>query len=103
MTGTGVSAAKAKKARSPPAHPPFVEMITVAIVALKERTGSSQYAITKFVEEKHKNLPPTFRKLLLYHLKKLVAAGKLVKVKNSFKLPPVRGAAPAKEKTAGAP
>ncbi|XP_008218284.1 PREDICTED: histone H1-like [Prunus mume] len=94
MTETDV---KAKKARSPPSHPPFVEMITEAIVALKERTGSSQYAITKFVEEKNKNLPQTFRKLLLYNLKKLVASGKLVKVKNSFKLPPGRSA-PVKEK-----
>ncbi|PQP93262.1 histone H1-like [Prunus yedoensis var. nudiflora] len=89
MTETDV---KAKRARSPPSHPPFVEMITEAIVALKERTGSSQYAITKFVEEKNKNLPQTFRKLLLYNLKKLVASGKLVKVKNSFKLPPSRSA-----------
>ncbi|BFG37175.1 hypothetical protein CerSpe_234490 [Prunus speciosa] len=94
MTETDI---KAKKARSPPSHPPFVEMITEAIVALKERTGSSQYAITKFVEEKNKNLPQTFRKLLLYNLKKLVASGKLVKVKNSFKLPPGRSA-PVKEK-----
>ncbi|ONI04873.1 hypothetical protein PRUPE_6G345300 [Prunus persica] len=94
MTETDV---KGKKARSPPSHPPFVEMITEAIVALKERTGSSQYAITKFVEEKNKNLPQTFRKLLLYNLKKLVASGKLVKVKNSFKLPPGRSA-PVKEK-----
>ncbi|KAF7817821.1 histone H1-like [Senna tora] len=88
--------AMSKKAKSSPAHPPFAEMITDAIVALKERTGSSQYAITKFIEEKHKDLPPTFRKLLLYYLKKMVVAEKLVKVKNSFKLPPTRSA-PAKK------
>ncbi|KAL6142847.1 hypothetical protein ACLB2K_061123 [Fragaria x ananassa] len=93
-----------KAKRAPPAHPPFSEMITEAIVALKERTGSSQYAITKFVEEKHKQLPQSFRKLLLLNLKKLVASGKLVKVKASFKLPPrssvaLASAAPAKEKT----
>jgi len=63
-------------------------MIKDAITALKEKTGSSQYAIAKFIEEKHKQLPSNFRKLLLYHLKKLVAAGKLVKVKGSFKLLP---------------
>ena len=58
-------------------------------MALKERTGSSQIAIAKFIEEKQKsNLPPNFKKLLLVQLKKLVANGKLVKVKNSFKLPP---------------
>ena len=78
-------------------------MIKDAITSLKEKTGSSQHAIAKFIEEKHKQLPPNFRKLLLYHLKKLVAAGKLVKVKGSFKLPPTRPSAsssssPAKKK-----
>ena len=57
-------------------------------MSLKEKTGSSQYAITKFSEEKHKQLPTNFRKLLLFHLKKLVASRKLVKVKNFFKLSP---------------
>ncbi|KAK4282902.1 hypothetical protein QN277_014226 [Acacia crassicarpa] len=80
--------AVARKPKSSPSHPPFAEMITDAIVSLKERTGSSQYAITKFIEDKHKHLPPTFKKLLLNNLKKSVAAGKLVKVKNSFKLAP---------------
>ncbi|XP_044499240.1 histone H1-like [Mangifera indica] len=84
---------KAKKAASAPkklrAHPPYSEMINEAITALKERTGSSQIAIAKFIEEKQKaNLPNNFKKLLLVQLKKLVADGKLVKVKNSFKLPP---------------
>ncbi|XP_057466888.1 histone H1-like [Actinidia eriantha] len=85
--------AKATKANKPSmpkkvrAHPPYVEMINEAIVALKERTGSSQIAIAKFIEEKHKaHLPLNFKKLLLVQLKKLVASGKLVKVKNSFKL-----------------
>nr|POF10699.1 histone h1.2 [Quercus suber] len=83
-----------KKPKSAPSHPPFLDMITEAIVTLKEKTGSSQYAITKYSEEKHKHLPTSFRKLLLFHLKKLVASGKLVKVKNSFKLAP---AAPVKK------
>jgi histone H1/5 len=65
----------------------LLQMIKDAIVCLKEKTGSSQYAIAKFIEEKQKQLPPNFRKLLLFHLKKLVAGGKLVKVKGSFKLP----------------
>ncbi|XP_047336469.1 histone H1-like [Impatiens glandulifera] len=67
-------------------HPPYVEMVKEAIVALKERTGSSQYAISKFIEEKHNQLPSNFKKLLLTQLKKFVASGKLIKVKNSFKL-----------------
>ena len=60
---------------------------------MKERTGSSQYAIQKFIEEKQKSLPPTFRKLLLVNLKRLVASGKLVKVKGSFKLPSANSSA----------
>ncbi|KDO45885.1 hypothetical protein CISIN_1g029087mg [Citrus sinensis] len=80
------ASAATKKSR---AHPPYSEMINEAITALKERTGSSQFAIAKFIEEKQKaSLPNNFKKLLLVQLKKLVANGKLVKVKNSFKLPP---------------
>ncbi|CAJ1976245.1 unnamed protein product [Sphenostylis stenocarpa] len=93
---------KAKKTaatKKPLSHPPFAVMITEAIASLKERTGSSQYAITKFIEGKHKELPPTYKKLVLLHLKKSVAAGKLVKVKNSFKLAPTKPA-PVKAATA---
>ncbi|GJT03162.1 putative RNA-directed DNA polymerase, eukaryota, reverse transcriptase zinc-binding domain protein [Tanacetum coccineum] len=63
------------KPKSPALHPPYFEMIKEAIVSLKERTGSSQYAITKFVEENQKNLPANFKKVLLTQLKKLVAGG----------------------------
>ncbi|KAL5663006.1 hypothetical protein ACJX0J_023114, partial [Zea mays] len=82
-------------------------MVSEAITSLKERTGSSSYAIAKFVEDKHKDkLPPNFRKLLNVQLKKLVAGGKLTKVKNSYKLSsaatkpnPKPKAAPKKPKT----
>ncbi|KAL3506046.1 hypothetical protein ACH5RR_031428 [Cinchona calisaya] len=88
-SGVGKKASFPKKVRT---HPPYFEMVKEAIMALKERTGSSPYAIAKFTEEKQKeNLPANFKKLLSVQLKKLVASGKLVKVKNSFKL-----AAPAK-------
>ncbi|GJS92471.1 histone H1-like protein [Tanacetum coccineum] len=87
------------KPKSPALHPSYFEMIKEAIVSLKERTGSSQYAITKFVEENQKNLPANFKKVLLTQLKKLVAGGKLVKVKASYKLPSAAAAAaPAKAK-----
>ncbi|XP_027365330.1 histone H1-like [Abrus precatorius] len=94
MSTTAQAKAKRKMAatKKPLSHPPFAVMITEAIASLKERTGSSQYAITKFIEGKHKELPPTFRKLILHQLKKAVASGKLVKVKNSFKLAPTRSA-----------
>ncbi|KAE8670953.1 Histone H1 [Hibiscus syriacus] len=85
--------AAAKKPKSASSHPPFLDMISDAIVSLKERAGSSQYAIAKFIEEKHKQLPSNFRKNLLVQLKKFVASGKLVKVKASYKLPPASAVA----------
>ncbi|PWA62175.1 PB1 domain, RWP-RK domain, Lambda repressor-like, DNA-binding domain protein [Artemisia annua] len=62
-------------------------MISDAIATLKELNGSSQYAIRKFIEDKYKDLPVNFKKMLLIQLKKLVASHKLVKIKASFKLP----------------
>ncbi|CAN6568300.1 unnamed protein product [Malus baccata var. baccata] len=79
-----------RKPRSAPVHPPYEEMVKEAIVMLKEMIGSSQYMITKYIEEKHNQLPPNFKNLLLFHLKKLVSSNKIVEVKNSFKLPPVK-------------
>ena len=62
-------------------------MITDAISTLKERNGSSQQAIAKFIEEKHKkSLPSNFRKVLSVQLKKFVKSERLFKVKNSFKI-----------------
>lgn len=64
-------------------------MIKEAIAALKDRTGSSQPAIAKFIEERYPGaLPPNFRKLLSVQLKKFAKSEKLVKVKNSFKIAP---------------
>jgi len=89
-----VKKAKEPKAQKPaalkksPSHPTYIEMIGEAITSLKERTGSSQYAISKFIEDKHKaQLAPNFKKLLLVQLKKLTAGGKLTKIKASYKLP----------------
>ncbi|XP_057475800.1 histone H1-like [Actinidia eriantha] len=97
-------AKKPSGTKQPRAHTPYVELIKEAIVALKERTGSSQYAIAKFIEEKQKShLPANFKKHLLVQLKKLVASGKLVKVKNSFKLAVVAKPAAAKKAPAKAP
>lgn len=64
-------------------------MITEAISTLKERNGSSQQAIAKFIDEKHgKVLPPNFKKLLSVQLKKFVKSERLFKAKNSFKISP---------------
>ncbi|PKA52372.1 Histone H1.2 [Apostasia shenzhenica] len=93
-----------RKARSPPAHPPYLEMVGEAITSLKERTGSSQYAIAKFIEDKHGNkLPPNFRKMLLVQLRKLSASGKLTKVKHSFKFPSAPRTSPGSSSAAMKP
>ncbi|XP_004247649.1 histone H1-like [Solanum lycopersicum] len=103
MVSATASAKKTSAPKKPRSHPPYVEMISEAITTLKERTGSSQVAIAKFIEEKQKGLPPNFRKLLLVQLKKLVASGKLTKIKSSFKVSPVvKPAAVVKPKKAPA-
>lgn len=62
-------------------------MIKEALLALKEKGGSSPYAIGKYMEEKHSAvLPENFRKMLGLQLKNCVAKGKLIKVKASYKL-----------------
>ncbi|XP_010263911.1 PREDICTED: histone H1-like [Nelumbo nucifera] len=86
-----VKAPKEKKAKaskaSHPAHPPYFQMIKEALLALHEKSGSSPYAIAKYMEEKHKAvLPANFRKILALQLKNCVAKGKLIKIKASFKL-----------------
>ncbi|THG20632.1 hypothetical protein TEA_027256 [Camellia sinensis var. sinensis] len=65
----------------------LAQMISEAISSLKDRTGSSQPAIAKFMEEKYSSLlPPNFKKLLSIQLKKFVKSEKLVKIKNSYKV-----------------
>uniref|UniRef100_A0A161ZRL8 H15 domain-containing protein n=1 Tax=Daucus carota subsp. sativus TaxID=79200 RepID=A0A161ZRL8_DAUCS len=70
-----------------PFHPSYEEMIFHAICSLKRRSGSSSTAIAKFILRHYGGLPNNFRKILLRRLKELVACEKLVRVKNSFKLP----------------
>ncbi|CAE5987701.1 unnamed protein product [Arabidopsis arenosa] len=79
----------AKKPRKPKTttHPPYFQMIKEALMALKEKNGSSPYAIAKKIEEKHKSLlPESFRKILSLQLKNSVTKGKLVKIRASYKL-----------------
>merc|ERR1712224_471130 len=68
-----------------PSHPPYADMVKAAIVALKDRTGSSAVAIAKYLDGNYK-LPETYKKSLSLTLKKLVESGKLVKVEASYKL-----------------
>lgn len=64
-----------------------LQMIKEALLALKEKGGSSPYAIGKYIEEKHKAaLPENFRKILGLQLKNSASKGKLIRVKASYKL-----------------
>lgn len=62
-------------------------MIKEAITALDDSTGSSPYAIAKYMEENHKDeLPVNYKKVLATQLKNFTGKGKLVKIRASFKL-----------------
>lgn len=52
MSSPTKKVAKAK-AKAPPAHPKYVDMITEAISSLKERNGSSRQAIVKYIKANH--------------------------------------------------
>lgn len=62
-------------------------MITTAIGALNERTGSSKKAIAKYIEKTFGDLPPSHPALLTHHLKRLRTGGQVVMVKHSYMLP----------------
>uniref|UniRef100_A0AC35EWF1 Histone H1 n=1 Tax=Panagrolaimus sp. PS1159 TaxID=55785 RepID=A0AC35EWF1_9BILA len=47
------------EATLPSAHPPYAEMVKEAIIKLKNRKGSSRYAIRKFINERY-NIPEKF-------------------------------------------
>lgn len=53
-----MSAAPAQKKKAAPKkpadHPKYIDMITAAIAALKERTGSSRQAIVKYIKANYK-------------------------------------------------
>ena len=68
-----------------PAHPKYDVMVKAAVLALKDRTGSSVPAIAKYLGTTY-TLPANFKKVLSTQLKNLTKAGKLVKVKASYKL-----------------
>lgn len=83
---------KAKKAaaKKPADHPKYSEMIAAAIGALKERTGSSRQAITKYIQATYK-VGESAGTHVKQALKKGVASGALKQVKGtgasgSFKL-----------------
>jgi len=87
-----------------------IALIKEAILALKDRTGSSVPAITKWIETE-KKAPVPAKHVMKAALKKGVADGTLVQVKNSYKVSaeakkamkpkkPKKKAAPKKKKAA---
>ncbi|CAI9781080.1 unnamed protein product [Fraxinus pennsylvanica] len=85
------STTKTSRSSSSPSnlHPPYLEMISEAITTMKDRAGSSQPAIAKFIEVNYTaSLPTNFKKILSAQLKRFVKSEKLVKVKNSYKISP---------------
>jgi len=84
------------KSSSPPAgrkksgKPTYLEMTHNAIVALKDRSGSSNIAIGKWVlanNEHCKSVPPNmFKSRLNQAIKAGVKEGRFTKVKNSYKI-----------------
>lgn len=95
-------AAGPKKAKAPKAHPGVASMINAAIVALKERNGSSLQAIKKYIQANYKvdidRLSPFIKK----HLKNATTKGLLVQTKGngasgSFKLSKNKENKPAKK------
>ncbi|PIA56004.1 hypothetical protein AQUCO_00700371v1 [Aquilegia coerulea] len=57
-TTSKVASKETKSSVTKPSHPPYFQMIKEAILALKERGGSSPQAIAKYMEEKFKAVLP---------------------------------------------
>ena len=75
---------KAKKAapKKPAEHPKYSEMVQAAIIALKERSGSSRQAILKYIQANYK-VKDNAGQFLKQALKKGVASGALKQVKGT--------------------
>ncbi|XP_022725746.1 uncharacterized protein LOC111282083 [Durio zibethinus] len=65
-----------------PIHPPYSSMIQQAILKLNEECGSSEEAISRFLENEYEGLPWGHASFLSHHLKKLCRNGEIVCVDN---------------------
>ena len=82
MSDSKASPKKKAAAKKPADHPKYLDMIVAAIIALKERTGSSRQAIKKYITANYKvgDSAGTHLKLAL---KRGVASGALKQVKGT--------------------
>ncbi|CAL9095780.1 unnamed protein product [Musa textilis] len=74
----------------------YPEMIMEAIEALNEKNGSNKSAISKYIETKYGELPPSHSSLLTAHLSRMRESGELLFIKNNYfrpgaDVPPKRG------------
>ncbi|KAN0048101.1 hypothetical protein ACTA71_002496 [Dictyostelium dimigraforme] len=83
---TPTKKAAATKSKPKPNHPTYQVMISAAIAHYKDRTGSSQPAIIKYIEANYNVGQDTFKTQLKLALKRLVTKGTLTMVKASYKL-----------------
>lgn len=72
--------------RTAPTHAPFRDLVLNAVRGLKERSGSSLYAIRKKVADENTSLTGTWEKSVSRAIKQLSEQGVLVRNKASFKL-----------------
>jgi histone H1/5 len=82
---TPIKKTTSKPAKSPgtPGKITYIQMVTAAIIALKDRTGSSLIAIKKYILANNPGLTPAQMKLNLNKaLKSGVKAGRLLNVKS---------------------
>jgi hypothetical protein len=89
MTKTPKKKNTPSKAKSPMKHPPWNQMIVEAIVALKDRTGSSNVAVKKWIVAQY---PAADNERLKTNLNKGLKSGisgkRLIRNKASFKIHP---------------
>ncbi|XVF85358.1 hypothetical protein PTKIN_Ptkin17bG0111200 [Pterospermum kingtungense] len=67
-----------------PTHPPYSLMIQEAILKLNEEGGSSEEAISGFLEKEYEGLPWGHASFLSHHLKKLCRNGEVVCVNDEL-------------------
>ncbi|KAH9552572.1 hypothetical protein CY35_09G073800 [Sphagnum magellanicum] len=65
--------------------PRYDDMVLEAVLGLNEPDGSSSAAIANYIEERYP-VPSNFRRLLTTKLKSLALSGKLMKVRQNYKI-----------------
>ena len=105
MTTPAPPAKKTTKPAKPAEHPPYSEMIKAAIVALKDRTGSSRQAIAKYIIANYKVSEDSVKTHLKNALRRGVEGGKFLQPKGkgasgSFKVAPAAKVEKPKKKAA---